>query len=57
MLRGIVALQTRGQPSGLLGRAGLREGANPMGVEVITDQPDTVCLRILAVLFRSYSES
>ena len=49
MLGGMVDLQTRGQPTGLLGRKRLIERANPMRIEMITDQPETVCLRILGV--------
>jgi hypothetical protein len=49
MLGGMVALQTRGQPAGLLGRPGLIEGPSPMRLEVSTDQADTVRLRLLGV--------
>src|SRR5262245_15750061 len=39
VLRGVMDLQTRGQPARLLWREGLIERANPMGIEVITHQP------------------
>src|SRR5919109_2167083 len=38
MLGGVMDLQTRGQPARLFWREGLIEGANPMGIEVITHQ-------------------
>jgi hypothetical protein len=44
-LGGIGDLQTRGEPAGLLWREGLRERANPMRIEVITDPTDTFSLR------------
>src|SRR5215218_9853892 len=49
MLGGMVDLQTRDEPSGLLWREGLIEGANPMGIEIITDQTDTFSLRITGI--------
>jgi hypothetical protein len=49
MLGGRVDLPTRGEPSGLLWREGLREGATPMGLEVITDQTDTFSRRITGI--------
>src|SRR5512132_213859 len=49
MLGGIVDLQTRGEPSGLLWRECLIERANPMRIEVITDQTDTFSLWITGV--------
>src|SRR5215831_16861477 len=49
MLGGMVHLQPRGQCTGLLGWEGFIERAQPMCIEVITDQPDPVRLRILGL--------
>jgi hypothetical protein len=45
----VVELQTRGQLPRLRGWKGLRERPYPLGIEVITDQPETVRLRILGL--------
>src|SRR5262245_9850309 len=49
MLGGMMELQPRSQRTGLLGWEGLIERAKPMRIESITDQPETVCLRIVGI--------
>jgi hypothetical protein len=49
MLGGMVDLSPCGQCTGLLGWEGFIERAPPMRIEVITDPPDTVRLRILGL--------
>jgi len=49
MLGGMVDLQTRGQPAGLLGREGLLEGAHPRGMAMLTNQTEPCRLRIRGV--------